>query len=1385
LDLLKHARTLLRTAGGILSVVALLLPTAAEAASIARLVPDSIDRKVGEAREGQAPAGTTLVTPGSDAEWSFSDGGIGGPSRTPAGSYQGFGLAPTGSPAGVGAFHQRIGDGSYSDRLQFGTHRFAGRHLGSISELSYSTWAAPNGPDTNLAPALHLTLDLDGDGFYTGFTADDILIFEPHHQAPGRTMLDPADSTPDQCTGACILESAWQRWDARAGRWVSRRGDGSGLWNGINFESIEHYLARYPSARIATNPASVAFRAGSGWTDVETFIDGLVVDGTTFDFEPTIEAVTAATPSWRFETVGGGAEFLAKWSNDGSHQGIVDGPAFTGRGSLQQVIGATGLADHVSFGTPTLAGTRLDELNDLSYATYLEPGSLRPPVLSLRLDLDGNGVWQNNTIDDTLQYLAGYQTTPAVAGTWQFWPTLSGRWYSRGSDSVVTMQEYLAAHPGATLGLSDASLMVLLGSGYSNVRAHVDAISVNGRLLDLEPAIRTVAPADGSAGWFFNPPLDETGAEDDRQALVNGPAEPPLGVGSLSQRASTLKLNAVTPMFAGKRLRDLTSLSYWTHRATAAQQMPALKIHLDVDGDQMYTTSVIDAVLAFEPVYQHAGYVQPGQGTVQTGVWQRWNALEGGWWVGSGSVTTPSGCTTGIAGPGVCTLEDLLDTPVAADPTRTYGDLTIAIGPSSIDLQVSPVGSPDVAADRLNVNGIVFDFEAAVPARLPTQLDGNRSSDEGYDLIALDGSPESGTPEVEIYGACSSTDLYLYVESANADVTEANMLFDVNANDRWDATQDRVAASGAGILTSQGVPIPGSEARSSYDADALELKLPRSFTSGGWLQYDVTTAGGGRNTGWGTLATTDATRFIPDPCVYTPMVVNGAVPVDCERTSSDLRLVQHLLDRGLGTTIKLSGTCSVSATPPHGGDQVSIDAAAFVLERDGTTVESLDPTNKARVIGSGTQAGFYVAPGTADATIRSLWLQGLSRGVVAHNSIRTTIGHVPPGWQQISPLGNRLLGVADLHEGILAVAAGAAMGSSATTVTVTQGNLQGGSRTYAIPVASGPGEDLEDVVIAGNYISFAPPAPLTPTADVTGVVVRQNGANRDAFGVEVKQNAVGMASSDFPSFNYAGIRIHADSNDPTFAHIVDVVVFKNSLGRLEELNLSQIEPSLPDAGDLQTTGRAGIALGRIRNFVVQGNSIRTSLSAVPGVNMIGGGIVVYDSQDGRIETNSIITIAGADTADEDLGAIGLVDDLMNVFNAAGASGKPTRNIELISNYAGWSAAGPSDFGTQRGIVINGATDITAVLNQMKTTSAESLLISIPISGAGALFNGAETLPAKAVKSSDLCGNWLGTYAGSGAPQDQPLTEVRFGGRTNGSIGNTFPGGGSSSGNSGC
>lgn len=111
-------------------------------------------------------------------------------------------------------------------------------------------------------------------------------------------------------------------------------------------------------------------------------------------------------------------------------------------------------------------------------------------------------------------------------------------------------------------------------------------------------------------------------------AFRTGPGSPPLGVGSFE---------TVTPTGADKvylfnyehmqtELEDINQMSYSTYRTSgAAAQMPAINIQVDVNGAAPggFTT------LVFEPVYN------TGQQTVQDGIWQTWDAYNGGqaiWW---------------------------------------------------------------------------------------------------------------------------------------------------------------------------------------------------------------------------------------------------------------------------------------------------------------------------------------------------------------------------------------------------------------------------------------------------------------------------------------------------------------------------------------------------------------------------------------------------------------------------------------------------------------------------------------------------------------------------------------------------------------------------------
>jgi hypothetical protein len=114
----------------------------------------------------------------------------------------------------------------------------------------------------------------------------------------------------------------------------------------------------------------------------------------------------------------------------------------------------------------------------------------------------------------------------------------------------------------------------------------------------------------------------------DGEAKV-GPGTPPSGVGSyeLTTPAANDKAYLFNYDHMGTKLSDVNKIGYSTYRtAGSLQQVTALNVEIDFNGpdvDGGYS------VLVFEPVYN------TDQGAVQTGVWQTWDAYNGGearWW---------------------------------------------------------------------------------------------------------------------------------------------------------------------------------------------------------------------------------------------------------------------------------------------------------------------------------------------------------------------------------------------------------------------------------------------------------------------------------------------------------------------------------------------------------------------------------------------------------------------------------------------------------------------------------------------------------------------------------------------------------------------------------
>lgn len=143
----------------------------------------------------------------------------------------------------------------------------------------------------------------------------------------------------------------------------------------------------------------------------------------------------------------------------------------------------------------------------------------------------------------------------------------------------------------------------------------------------------------GGGDWSYSANSDcSTGNEADSTGSMdyaNGTSvTPPQGTGSLEMRVGSNGDSYVrrgTAVLDGVRLTDIETLRYSTLvQANSSGQAPYMLLNVDNDND-----GAPDDTLFFEPVYQtgtYAGEPVPDQGDVTRGIWQTWNAREGGWW---------------------------------------------------------------------------------------------------------------------------------------------------------------------------------------------------------------------------------------------------------------------------------------------------------------------------------------------------------------------------------------------------------------------------------------------------------------------------------------------------------------------------------------------------------------------------------------------------------------------------------------------------------------------------------------------------------------------------------------------------------------------------------
>jgi uncharacterized repeat protein (TIGR01451 family) len=240
--------------------------------------------------------------------------------------------------------------------------------------------------------------------------------------------------------------------------------------------------------------------------------------------------------------------------------------------------------------------------------------------------------------------------------------------------------------------------------------------------------------------------------------FVPGPGSPPLGRGSAELRVGSDGDAAAQlrhPGFSGTALpnpsptpaavNELTSLSYSTYAQSGGSggQAPYLLLNIDNDND-----GALDDQLFFEPVYQNGTYSViflgdpvPNQCAVPAcvipGVWQTWDAFNGGWWSANESA----------GGPPLITLKRYREEHPNARIVNSASGLggvriVTGFGAGAWD---NFVGNVDEFSIGVGPDTTIYDFETwQVTAVSPTQNDLNVVSNSNV-TATFDDNPSPPT----------------------------------------------------------------------------------------------------------------------------------------------------------------------------------------------------------------------------------------------------------------------------------------------------------------------------------------------------------------------------------------------------------------------------------------------------------------------------------------------------------------------------------------------------------------------------------------------------------------------------------------------------------------
>lgn len=203
-------------------------------------------------------------------------------------------------------------------------------------------------------------------------------------------------------------------------------------------------------------------------------------------------------------------------------------------------------------------------------------------------------------------------------------------------------------------------------------------------------------------------------------SLVPGPGSAPSGEGSAELSAGNGECAAqlITSAYAGKKPSNLGALSYWTYvKENNGSQAPYLQLELNLKGE---AGGPIEDILFFEPPYQTETYTRKGPGEGEPGVaeqgevaydaWQKWNALEGGWYDYASEASGPGDAVTSLAHI-IAALEAKGDEPVITS-AGGYG-VSLVVGYASPEPEVGDVDDFTIGFGAEEAT--TFNFEPTAP----------------------------------------------------------------------------------------------------------------------------------------------------------------------------------------------------------------------------------------------------------------------------------------------------------------------------------------------------------------------------------------------------------------------------------------------------------------------------------------------------------------------------------------------------------------------------------------------------------------------------------------------------------------------------------------------